>query len=308
MEDSMMKRLGRRAGLSAMALAAMALAIPTGAIAQDRGPGQAEMRGGQRGGDGGRFRNMQRQDIPRAPASVENRQWRGNGTPRPQVRGERPGGRTDWQIPREAYRNAPAQSRQAEQWRQQRQGYRNGVQDGRGVEQWRGRRDDRRDSQNAYRNGVRDGRTVEQWRDRRDDRNGVRDGRNVEQWRDRNGWQNGRGRETWQRDGRRNDRAWDRGWRSNSRYDWSSYRTRNRGIYSPGRYYAPQASYRYSRIGIGFQLGSPFFGQRYWINDPWSYRLPDVYGPYRWVRYYDDVVLVDTYSGEVLDVIYDFFW
>jgi len=26
------------------------------------------------------------------------------------------------------------------------------------------------------------------------------------------------------------------------------------------------------------------------------------------VRYYDDVILVDVYTGEVLDVIYDFFW
>ena len=33
-----------------------------------------------------------------------------------------------------------------------------------------------------------------------------------------------------------------------------------------------------------------------------------LYGPYRWVRYYDDVLLVDVYSGEVVDVIYDFFW
>ena len=32
------------------------------------------------------------------------------------------------------------------------------------------------------------------------------------------------------------------------------------------------------------------------------------HGPYRWVRYYDDVLLVDIYSGEVVDVIYDFFW
>ena len=31
-------------------------------------------------------------------------------------------------------------------------------------------------------------------------------------------------------------------------------------------------------------------------------------GPYRWVRYYDDALLVDIYSGEVVDVIYDFFW
>jgi Ni/Co efflux regulator RcnB len=51
-----------------------------------------------------------------------------------------------------------------------------------------------------------------------------------------------------------------------------------------------------------------FFGNRYWINDPWRYRLPEVYGPYRWVRYYDDVLLVDEYSGEVVDVIHNFFW
>ena len=56
------------------------------------------------------------------------------------------------------------------------------------------------------------------------------------------------------------------------------------------------------------RLGNLFFGSRYWINDPWRYRLPEVYGPYRWVRYYDDVLLVDIYSGEVVDVIYDFFW
>jgi hypothetical protein len=27
-----------------------------------------------------------------------------------------------------------------------------------------------------------------------------------------------------------------------------------------------------------------------------------------WVRYYNDAVLVDTFTGEVLDVVYDFFW
>ena len=31
-------------------------------------------------------------------------------------------------------------------------------------------------------------------------------------------------------------------------------------------------------------------------------------GPYRWIRYYDDALLVDTYSGEVVDVIHRFFW
>jgi len=28
----------------------------------------------------------------------------------------------------------------------------------------------------------------------------------------------------------------------------------------------------------------------------------------RWIRYYDDALLVDTWNGEVVDVIYNFFW
>ena len=59
---------------------------------------------------------------------------------------------------------------------------------------------------------------------------------------------------------------------------------------------------------IGFALDSLFYSSRYWIDDPWQYRLPDAYGPYRWVRYYDDALLVDIYSGEVVDGMYDFFW
>ena len=79
-------------------------------------------------------------------------------------------------------------------------------------------------------------------------------------------------------------------------------------VFRLGSYYAPYRNYSYRRFGVGSILDSLFFGSRYWINDPWQYRLPEVYGPYRWVRYYDDVLLVDIYSGQVVDVIYDFFW
>ena len=50
------------------------------------------------------------------------------------------------------------------------------------------------------------------------------------------------------------------------------------------------------------------FAQSYWINDPYAYRLPDTDGAFRWVRYYNDALLVDVYSGEVVDVIHDIFW
>ena len=59
---------------------------------------------------------------------------------------------------------------------------------------------------------------------------------------------------------------------------------------------------------MGVYLDSLFYSNRYWIGDPYYYRLPPAYGPYRWVRYYDDALLVDIYSGEVVDVIYDVFW
>lgn len=148
------------------------------------------------------------------------------------------------------------------------------------------------------------------WRDdRRDD--ARRDDRRDER---RDDWRNyNRG----YRDGYRADNRhyspghhrWDRNhWRNDRRYDWYRYRAANRSIFSPGRYYAPYRNYSYSRISIGFRLGRLFYSNRYWINDPWRYRLPDVYGPYRWVRYYDDAILVDIYSGEVVDVIHDFFW
>ncbi len=103
-------------------------------------------------------------------------------------------------------------------------------------------------------------------------------------------------------------RHWDNGWRHDRRYDWYGYRNHHRHAYHLGSYHAPYWGYGYQRIGIGFTLNSLFFGSRYWIADPWAYRLPPAYGPYRWVRYYDDVLLVDIYTGEVVDVIHGFFW
>ena len=130
------------------------------------------------------------------------------------------------------------------------------------------------------------------------DRNGWR-GNN---WGYNNGWRgNGWGNHGW--------RGWDRdGWRRDRRYDWYGWRNSHRSIFSLGFYSAPWRDYSYSRFGIGVVIGAPFYDQRYWIADPWAYRLPPAAGPYRWVRYYDDALLVDIYSGEVVDVIYDIFY
>jgi hypothetical protein len=155
-----------------------------------------------------------------------------------------------------------------------------------------------------------DARRAEQRRDWRHDER-RRDHR--DEWRrdDRRHWRHDDWRWGW--NGRsgwdsREFRRWNRNWRSNRSYDWFDYRRANTIIFRPGPYYAPYRSHRYSRLSIGFFLDSLFFQPRFFINDPWVYRLPAVYGPYQWVRYYDDVLLVDVYTGEVVDVIYDFFW
>lgn len=102
--------------------------------------------------------------------------------------------------------------------------------------------------------------------------------------------------------------AWNNNWRNDRRYDWHGYRNSHRNVYHLGRYYAPYRSWSYRPLSIGFYLDSLFYSDRYWIDDPYQYRLPEAYGPYRWVRYYDDALLVDIYTGEVVDVIHDFFW
>ena len=102
---------------------------------------------------------------------------------------------------------------------------------------------------------------------------------------------------------------WNRGWRGNSQYDWQRYRTSNRNAFRLPRYYAPYGwDYGYRRFSIGVVLDSLLFSQSYWIDDPYDYRLPEAYGPYRWVRYYNDALLVNVYTGEVVDTIYDIFW
>jgi hypothetical protein len=151
------------------------------------------------------------------------------------------------------------------------------------------------------------------WRNRGDGDGGNWRNRDSNGWRNNDSWRNdnNRWRDTsrWRNnENSREHRRWDRRWRDNNRYDWSGYRKFNRDRYRLGRYYAPYHDYSYRRLGIGVSLGSLFYSDRYWIDDPWQYRLPEVYGPYRWVRYYDDVLLVNIYTGEVVDVIYDFFW
>ena len=150
---------------------------------------------------------------------------------------------------------------------------------------------------------------------RRSDRNlvdGIRqvaregsDDRQVR--RDRDGSFTGVPSRTVERHVRTPDRRWSSDWRRDHRYDWRNYRNSHRSIFRLGRYYDPYG-WGYRRFSIGFSIGSSYYGSNYWLDDPWMYRLPPAYGPYRWVRYYDDALMVNIYTGQVVDVLYNFFW
>jgi hypothetical protein len=150
---------------------------------------------------------------------------------------------------------------------------------------------ERQAAENALRYGTR-----EQRREvRQDIRNGHVDVRND--------------RRDFRQDRRADRREWRRDWRNDRRYDWNGYRNQNRFIFRVNPYYSPYGyGYSYRRFGIGSVLDSLLFGRNYWVSDPWQYRLPPAPPGYQWVRYYNDVIMVDTWNGRVVDVIYDFFW
>jgi len=96
-------------------------------------------------------------------------------------------------------------------------------------------------------------------------------------------------------------------WRHDDRYDWRHWRSRNRSLFNLGFYFDP-FGWGYHRWGIGWRLWPSYYDRYYWMNDPWMYRLPYAPWPYRWIRYYNDALLVNVITGQVVDVEYDFFW
>lgn len=157
------------------------------------------------------------------------------------------------------------------------------------------RRDADRYNQRAQENAIRYGTPAQR-------RDAIRDARRD----DRRDWRGDRRDD--RRDWRGDRRGWNNGWRNDRRYDWRGWRNSNRNIYRLGRYYAPYNGWSYRRFSVGLFLQPLFYSRNYWIGDPWQYRLPAAPYGAQWIRYYDDVLLVDTYTGEVIDVIYNFFW
>jgi Ni/Co efflux regulator RcnB len=74
-----------------------------------------------------------------------------------------------------------------------------------------------------------------------------------------------------------------------------------------GSYYRPSGWY-YRRWTYGDYLPSLFWSSRYWLNDYYAYDLTPPLPGTIWVRYGDDALLIDQYTGEVIQVAYGIFW
>ena len=154
------------------------------------------------------------------------------------------------------------------------------------------RRGDRRETRQDRREDRREDR-----QDRREDRRETRqDQRDYRQDR----------REA-RRDYRQDRRDYRQARRQNYR-DWRAYRQAERHAFRRGAYVAPRGYY-YRPVRVGNLLrANVFWGQRYWI-DPYDYYLPTPrYGYQRWIRYGNDVLLIDTRNGRVMVVYDNFFW
>ena len=100
---------------------------------------------------------------------------------------------------------------------------------------------------------------------------------------------------------------WSGNWRSDHRYDWRNHRRRHSSLFNFGFYRDP-FGWGYQSFSIGSRMWPSYYSQNHWLNDPYQYRLPYAPPGYRWIRYYDDAILVDTWDGQVVDVIRNFFW
>jgi Ni/Co efflux regulator RcnB len=150
---------------------------------------------------------------------------------------------------------------------------------------------DRRDGRDANRDGGRD------FRDTRRD-GGNRDGGN----RDGGRW-NGANRDGDHRDGGNNP------WRHGDRWQagrappvfWSQNRFRIGGYRAPYGYYV-------RTWGFGDFLPRGWYGQDYFIGDFLDYDLPYPPPGYEWVRVGGDALMIDRYTGRVVQVVRGIFW
>ena len=95
--------------------------------------------------------------------------------------------------------------------------------------------------------------------------------------------------------------------RQERREDWRDFRRSHPDVYRGSAYRGPRAGWRYRPVSVGYRFDPVFYGRSYWI-DPVRYHLRPVAANLRWVRYGNDVLLVNVRTGRVLEVNNGFFY
>jgi Ni/Co efflux regulator RcnB len=91
------------------------------------------------------------------------------------------------------------------------------------------------------------------------------------------------------------------------REDWRDYRRTHRSVFTRPVYVAPRG-YHYRPVAVGTTLNHAFWGSRYRIGNYNTYRLPYPGRNRMYVRYGNDVLLINARTGRVIRVYDRFFW
>ena len=95
--------------------------------------------------------------------------------------------------------------------------------------------------------------------------------------------------------------------RRETREDWRDFRRTHPDAFHRGGYRGPNG-FRYRAVTPGYRFQPGYYGRNYWVNDWQNYRLARPLGYQRWVRYGNDVVLVDIRNGTAVSVYNGFFF
>ncbi|PZN93925.1 MAG: hypothetical protein DCF31_11040 [Alphaproteobacteria bacterium] len=68
-------------------------------------------------------------------------------------------------------------------------------------------------------------------------------------------------------------------------------------------YVAPYRNWSYRPVAPGYRLQPGFYGQRYVVANPSFYRLRPAARNQQWVRYGNDLLLVNVRNGRVIQVV-----
>ncbi len=89
------------------------------------------------------------------------------------------------------------------------------------------------------------------------------------------------------------------------RQDWRSYKQSNRNAFRGNRFQAP---FRYRTFNSGVSIGASYYSPRYRMTNYANYRLPQPGRYQTYVRHYNDVLLVNTRTGRVVQAYRGFYW